>query len=87
MLYQITISSSGSIENIAFVNAQNAQEAIDQVEAQYPRRPVQLANKDGDMETVYWSGFEFEARAMPGAPHVLNLDVAEQIRLSASASV
>ncbi|RMF03825.1 MAG: hypothetical protein D6768_04980 [Chloroflexi bacterium] len=87
MLYQITISNSGSVENIAFVNAQHAQEAIEQVEAQYPRRPVQLTNKDGDVETVYWTGFEFEARVVPGAPHVLNLDVSQHIRLSAPANV
>lgn len=87
MLYQITISSSGCVENIAFVNAQNAQEAIEQVEAQYPKRPVQLTNKDGDVTTVYWSGFEFEARAVPGTTQILNLGVSEHIRVPATANV
>jgi hypothetical protein len=73
MLYQITITKIGCIQNIAYVEAPNALAAINRVEAAYEQKQLYLSSKGKLCEAVVWTGFEFEARQLPGTQHVLNL--------------
>lgn len=82
MLYQITISKIGCIQNIAYVEAPNALAAINRVEAAYEQKQLYLSSKGGQCESVVWSGYEFEARQLPRTQHVLNLGTpAEMLQL------
>lgn len=73
MLYQITISRIGCIQNIAYVEAPNALAAINRVEAAYEQKQLYLSSKGGQCESVMWSGYEFEARLLLEPQHVLSL--------------
>ena len=71
MLYQITISKAGFIQNIAYVEAEDALTAIDRVEAVYEQKQLYISGKDGRCQRVVWTGYEFEARRLPDKQHIL----------------
>ncbi len=75
MLYQITITKAGCIQNIAYVEAPNALAAINRVETAYEQKHLYLSSKGGQCQPVTWSGYEFEARRLPDTQHVLSLDM------------
>ncbi|GAB4450718.1 MAG: hypothetical protein Kow0031_33230 [Anaerolineae bacterium] len=75
MLYQITITKAGCIQNIAYVEAPSALAAINRVEAAYEQKHLYLSSKGGQCQMVAWSGYEFEARRLPDTQHMLSLEM------------
>jgi hypothetical protein len=76
MLYQITMTRAGCVEQITYVEAGNALTAIAQVEAAYQATALQIAGKDGSYVTVYWTGYEFEARQVADVQLSISLPAA-----------
>ena len=64
MLYQVTISHAGSIKEVVQVNAPNALAAINKVEANFETFTVMVSIGHGEIISVQWSGYEFEARCL-----------------------
>lgn len=67
MLYQITISHAGSVKDIVQVNATDALTAINTVEANFETFTVMVSLGYGEVISVKWSGYEFEARRLDTA--------------------
>ena len=64
MVYQVTISHAGSVKDVVRVNAPNALAAINVVEANFETCTVLVSIGHGEIISVQWSGYEFEARCL-----------------------
>ncbi len=67
MLYQVTISYAGSVKDVVQVNATDALAAINKVEANFETFTVTVSIGHGEIISVQWSGYEFEARRLDTA--------------------
>lgn len=65
MTYQIIVTKQGNtLVTIEGIEAMNALEAINRIEAQYKSKSVQLSGKGGAVQYHNWTGLEFTARQL-----------------------
>lgn len=61
-LYQVTISRAGDVLDVVTVEAGDAREAIEQLDADHEKFTVLISDGPDELIAALWSGFEYEVR-------------------------